>query len=342
VKCARARWLVVLAALVIAPPAKADGSGEKAAAEELFDQARQLMVQNRYGEACPKLVESLRLDPGVGTRLFLADCYEKSGRTASAWAEFREAAASAGQQHDGRAAVAQRRAAALESRLSRLVIVVGPDASIPGLEVRRDGVIVPAAEVGMAIPVDPGIHAVQASAAAHATWSTTVQLPTSAGSVSVTIPLLAAATSPDAPAASGAPPPATATGSAAELPATPPEAPAATSTQRTVGIAIGAAGVVGIAFGAFAGLHALSTYNAATSSGECLPDNECNAAGKQARSDASGWAAASTVAFGVGAAALVGGAVLYFTSPSGGASTSIGVAPSTAGGGAQVTVGRSW
>jgi len=60
-------------------------------------------------------------DPAVGTLLYLAECLEKSGRTASAWATFREASSAArasGQAE--RARIGQERASKLESRLVRL------------------------------------------------------------------------------------------------------------------------------------------------------------------------------------------------------------------------------
>ena len=59
---------------------------DPAAAQALFDQGRDLMRQNKHAEACPKLAESNRLDPAIGTLFHLADCYEQSGRVASAWA----------------------------------------------------------------------------------------------------------------------------------------------------------------------------------------------------------------------------------------------------------------
>src|SRR5262245_52463521 len=40
-----------------------------AAAEALFEVGRDLMKDKKYSEACPKLKESLRLDPAVGTML---------------------------------------------------------------------------------------------------------------------------------------------------------------------------------------------------------------------------------------------------------------------------------
>ena len=324
---------LVLGSWLSPRPARADGS--KAAAQALFDEGRALVLEKRFAEACPKLAESLRLDPGIGTHLWLADCYEKSGQTASAWAEFSEAAGTAAQQHDARTAVAQKRADALEARLTKLVIVVPPEAAIPGLEIRRDGLLVPATELRIAIPVDPGVHAVAASAPHRQPWSTTVRLPSDPGVVSLSVPLL----EPD-PVASITPP--------APALAQDPRGSASDSrretgrprghARRVTGVALGAAGVAGLAVGAFAGLHAKSLYDDSTSSHHCLPDNECDGAGKLERSSAFGWATASTVAVGAGAAAVAAGAIVFFTAPN--ASTTVRV--STARGGAEVVVGRSF
>src|SRR4029078_12457123 len=66
--------------------------GDAAAAQALFDQARQLVSEVKCSEACPKFEESQRLDPGSGTLLNLADCYERQGKLATAWTKFLEAA----------------------------------------------------------------------------------------------------------------------------------------------------------------------------------------------------------------------------------------------------------
>src|SRR6266498_1038121 len=63
----------------------------RAAAQALFDLGRTLITSGRAEEACPKFEESQRLDPGVGTQLNLADCYDRTGRTASAWTLYIEA-----------------------------------------------------------------------------------------------------------------------------------------------------------------------------------------------------------------------------------------------------------
>src|SRR5258708_17042544 len=106
---------------------RADVSAEnRAAAQALFDEGRSLMKANKVQEACPKFEESQRLDSSIGTQLNLADCYERTGRTASAWTLYIEVASAARQAgQDERASHAAARAAALKDKLSRLRLV-GP------------------------------------------------------------------------------------------------------------------------------------------------------------------------------------------------------------------------
>ena len=139
------------------------------------------MVAHAYADACPKFAESLRRAAGIGTMLGLADCFEKNGQTASAWAEFREAASAASRKGDKREGLARENATRLEPLLTKILVRVPPDADVRGLAVKRDGVELARALWEEAVPVDPGVHAVLASAPGWKDWQTTVEAPALAG-----------------------------------------------------------------------------------------------------------------------------------------------------------------
>ena len=63
----------LLAGLAAVNPCAAQStSGDKAAAEALFDQGVSLLRGRRYKEACEKLETSQKIDPAVGTLLYSA------------------------------------------------------------------------------------------------------------------------------------------------------------------------------------------------------------------------------------------------------------------------------
>lgn len=319
-------------ALAVATPSRAQGPDAKAAAQVLFEQGRQLVEQGQYAEACPKFAESLKLDRGIGTMLWLADCYESNGQTASAWAFFKEGAAAAALAHDSREKVARERIAKLEGKLTTVGVLVAPEASLSGLEIRRDGIVVGADEWGIGVPVDPGVHTISATAPGRKPWTTNVELAARPGLVSVTVPVL----EPVAASAPGGAPTATEASVA-----TPPTSDARNgSTQRTIGLVVAGAGVVSLGLGAYFGLAAKSTYDSSNADGHCA-NNQCDSQGLSDRSSASTQATVATVLLGFGVAAAAGGAVLYFTAPRAHAVSSLALSPVPApGGGAMLLSGR--
>lgn len=292
---------------------------EKASAEAVFEEGMRLIKQGNFAEACPKFELSQRVEPAVGTMLYLAECYEKTNRTASSWAMFREAAslAETSGQID-RMKTAQMRAAKLEPRLAWLTIDVAKEALVPGLQLRRNGVLVSAELSGTATPVDPGEVLVEASAPGHLPFSTKAKV-AAKGRVVVAVPALQAAPEaapvavpPPLPHVDNVPPPVNAT---AQTAAPPPSsaAPAPADHPSIVPWVVGGVGVVALGVGTVFGLKAIS--NADDARAMC-PNNHCNdPAGEKAASDAHSQATISNVSFVLGGAAVATGVVLYFTLP---------------------------
>jgi len=314
-----AALVVVLATLPAAVAAAQSSSGDKAAADHLFDEGKRLLAAGDTTQACAKFETSLKLFDQLGTRLNLADCYEKAGRTASAWAEFREAASLATKRGDRRARFARDRADALQPKLVKLAIVVPPASRVPGLELRRNGVAVPAELFDTPVPVDPGKYAVEAAAAGHKPWSSTVDASAAGGELKIEVPKLEALPAPPPDPAKGAkrvekdrvaaePEP------AAVKPADEPVDPAARRRRRhVISYAVGGAGLAAIGVGTAFGVMARSKWNQA---GSHCADNVCDATGAKINADARSLGNTGTIIGGVGVAAAAAAVVIYLTAPS--------------------------
>ncbi len=168
--------MLVVLATSVSSSAFADA---KAAAEALFVEGRQLLAQGKYAEACPKLEASNRLDPAVGTLLNLAMCYEKAGKTASAWATYVQAMTTYPQQpNDFRLDYAKQHASALLPVLSKVTIQTP---NVPAdARVTRDGVVVASASFNVAVPLDPGHHVIEATASGRVRFHREFDLASSA------------------------------------------------------------------------------------------------------------------------------------------------------------------
>lgn len=182
----------------------ADPAPNAQPADQLFQHARDLMKAHRAAEACPLLEKSQSMDPGLGTLLNLADCYEQTGRGVQAYLRFNEAVGWAQRMHEAkREEVAKERAAALKAKLSWLSLTA--TAPVPGLEVTVLGFQLPLAAGAESVPVDPGSLTVTAAAPGYVAWSAQITVGSSQV-VAVSIPALAAQAGKDAPVAEASPP----------------------------------------------------------------------------------------------------------------------------------------
>jgi hypothetical protein len=323
-------------------------AGDPTLAESLFREGKALMDSKNYAQACPKLGESYRQDPATGTLLAYAMCQEEAGKLASAWATFHSVIGRAEREgRRDRVDAAQRRADALEARLSRLTVEVPPEvAALPGLVVTRDGASLPAAAWGSATPTDPGDHVIEATAEGRTPFRQSVALAKEADEKVVRIPMLEPATPPSpavapsrTPGATPAPVPAASPTSPNARAAGPrPVAESSESSSNSlalVGIVVGSAGVVALGVGTAFGLRAKSlddesrTAGCDPTTGKCLDDH-----GVELNRDARTAGHLSTVLFAAGGALVAGGVVLYLVgSAQNDVSASLSVSPLVAKGG---------
>jgi hypothetical protein len=279
---------------------------QKAAAEALFNEGQVLLFKRDFEAACRRFEQSQAIDPGVGTLLYLADCYERLGRLTSSWATYREAesAARAAGQAD-RSRVAHERAARLLPNLSKLSLTVAPENRVNGFELTINGKLIHSALFDVPFPVDAGRYELVARAPGRTEWSSLVDVAAGGEQKAVQIPVLENGTGTEASLAASTA--AAENGGAAPEPVA--DAGPPLSARKTVGLVVAGGGVLATLGGVLFGVAAKNKDDEAKPS---CPDGCATQVAAELNEDARTYATFANISYVVGGAAIATGAVLFF------------------------------
>jgi hypothetical protein len=308
-------------------PASAQGAGAGGGvAQSLFEEGVRLMREKKYAEACPKLAESHRLEPGGGTILNLAICLEEDGKLASAYVAYDEALARAKKDNNTkRVQTVEGRMAALKPKLSRVTITVAkPNEGDPKPDVRFDGTALGEQAWGVPFYADVGTHAITAEAPGYKSFRSELRVEAAGKPYEMNVPALEK--DPNAAVASTSPTPAPATPDKSQPAANPTKAEVTTadvtpSRGALPWILVGTSAVL-LGTGAVTGVLAFSKHS--DSDAEC-PDGKCTAKGADAESQANTFAWIANITIPLGVIAGAAGAYLFIKSPAKVAPTASGL-----------------
>ena len=270
---------------------RAAAAGEPTEAETLFDQGLDLMMEERYGEACPLLKRSFEADPQPGAEFTLAECYAKAGKIASALARYQAFLVTVEKlppaerfRQAERAKVAKQQAKELEPRVASVQLKL-PEGAPVGTTVKLDDVTVDQLDARQS--VDPGEHRVlvEDPTGARKEQSFTVA---EGAKEEVLLELPSAA------------PPAEESGGGGLGP------------MRTAALVVGGVGVASlVVFGITGGL---ALGEASTVDDNCT-DGRCNAEGKEAADQGLLLGNVATATLVIGLAAVATGIILWVVAP---------------------------
>lgn len=297
-------------------------------AETLFREGKRLAKHGDFAGACEKLDASERLEASIGTELNLADCREKLGQLATAWALFVKAAAAAKHSDtDGkREAEARRRAAALEPKLVHLRVVVPDDARVEGLVIKRNEEAIDAALWDQRVPVDPGKYEIVASAPGYDGWTTKIEV--EARDKKVEVPVLDKSKKSPKEGDDAEPHAKPRPTRAPDADERPTPAPTGMTGRHQAALMIGIIGVAALGGGAGFGLYARSLEKDAD---RLCPDPQCRiVAGVDDNASARSDGKIANIALAVGGAAVITAGVLWLTGGSH-APDSVAIVPQTGG-----------
>jgi len=297
-------------------------------AETLFRDGKELVKQGRIAEACDAFEASEATEHSIATVMSLADCRDRNHQYATAWALFLQADSQTRTDPSKAAlnATSKTRAAALAPRLSYLTVSVSDESRIEGLTLTRNGKPLEPMLWNRALPVDGGDYVIAGHAPGHEAWQTTAYVPRENAKVSVEVPkfkeigkLISPLPSPvkRTPPAKQAPPVTAQSPEQADIETQDEEAaptPKIFTVRRKVALGVAGGGVISAIAVVVLGLSANAKQDDAhklcpNMATPCAQADRANALLSTGRSRA----LEANVAFGIGAAAVIGAGVLWFT-----------------------------
>jgi hypothetical protein len=242
-RAARPFAVAAVAAWILSTtPCHAQTEEELASARRLFTEAVTDQDARRYDSALEKFRRVAAVRNTANVRYRIASCLDALGRLAEAMGDYEQAARLGETDRSAVDAVraASTRAAQLDRIVPRLVLVLPPDAP-PQTEVRVDDVLVGAADLRDALPLDPGHHTIVATAPGDAPFRAGVTLP-EGGRVSISVTLEPAAPpGPEPPA-----PPQAASTTVATSPLAPPDRTTGRHAPAGAWVAMGLGGALAV------------------------------------------------------------------------------------------------
>jgi hypothetical protein len=308
--------LAVAVTLLLALGTNAAIAQVNPAAEQSFRDGKRLMGERRFAEACDAFATSQRLEPNIATLMSLADCRQKNGQLATAWALFLEAEQTTRSVPDLQDlhATADARSIELESRLSYITINVPDESRLKDLVVFRDGEPVDPGLWNRAVPVDGGTHRIEAKAPGHEPWLTEVVIATERARQAVEVPRFKDLPAMVRPPAQPQPEPSSPSRVSPLQPPFRSDQRSRITPRRKAAIGLGLVGVGAIGGGLFAWKLAARSNDDAYAL--CPPTNcdEIDARiATKLNDQAQERALIGNIMFGAGVAAAIAGGYLWYT-----------------------------
>lgn len=318
------RAAIVAAALSFGvAPSVAYAQGNAALAEQLFSEGLAAMKAERWAAACEAFAGSNQADPSAGTEINLGLCSEKQKKyaTALAWydAAYRRST-EAGKERPDKAKIAKAEYDRVLPLVHKLKVTVATP--VEGAVISRNGEKLPAAVVvNNETKLDPGKYTFELSAKGKKPIAKEVSIPETAGTTTLDFPAMEDAPVEAVPAAGGG---VRDTGQGGGSTIVVSDG----SSQRTVGIIVGSAGILALLAAGGVQLLAISEdkkredlqadKDRAIASGDTGDNINKIEGARKSRADAAENNQLIAIITGAGGVVLLGvGVALFLTAPSG-------------------------